>query len=127
MLCWRCQARILFFSGATVWQLICFIAEWSYGKAKRKPGSSNSTSHRALRGLLRFWLRDSLHVSVLYITTAVIGDIPMAVNYVAAIRGWPWHSWWSNAVISSLLLMIAVWRILGRIQRFTQVQSLSPD
>jgi hypothetical protein len=108
-------APILFFLGAAVWQSVCFIAEWF--KAKRKTTNLESEVMQGAQSTLKFWLRDSLRVCVLYMTTCVIGDIPMTLNYVAEVRGWPLHLWWSSAVNSCLLLMVAVWWILERIYR----------
>jgi hypothetical protein len=121
------NAPVLFFLGATAWQLICLIAELFRRKAKRKSKALEPGALQDTQRTLRFWLRDSLLVSVLYITTAVIGDIPMAVNYLAVARGWTWHLWWSNAVFSCLLLMIAICWLLGRIQRFAQMRTATPD
>jgi hypothetical protein len=108
------SAPSLFFLGAAIWQLICLIAESFYGKIKRETKTSNREGWQDTQWTLKFWLRDSLRICVFYVTTGLIGDIPMAVNYLAEIRGWPLHLLWSNAVISCLLLMIAVWWVLER-------------
>src|SRR5277367_4990181 len=82
---------VLFFFCAAVWQLICVVAEWLYRKAKGNTEILELKTFQDTQRTLKFWLRDSWRVCVLYITTSVIGDSPMAVNYVAAIRGWPMH------------------------------------
>lgn len=112
-------APILFLAGAAVWQLVCIVAEWFYRNAKRKPQSLEPESLKDTQRTLRFWLQDSLRVCVLYITACAIGDIPMAVNYLAALRERPLHLWWSSAVSSCLLLTTAVWWILERVHRRT--------
>jgi hypothetical protein len=99
-------APILFFLCSAVWQVICFVAEWFYSKAKRKTENPKPEALQDNQRTLNFWLRDSLRICVLYITTCAVGDIPMAVNYVANVRRWPLHLWWSSAVNSCLLLMI---------------------
>jgi len=110
-------APILFFFGATVWQLICVVSEWFYRKTMRKIQNVDPEALQDAQRTLNFWLRDSLRVSLLYITTCVIGDTPMALNYLATVRGWPLHWWWSGAVSVCLLLMIGEWWILERIRR----------
>jgi hypothetical protein len=114
------QAPVLFFSCAAVWQSVCLIAEWLYSKAKRKAENPQPEGMEDPRRTLEFWLRDSLRVCALYLMTGVIGDIPMAVYYLAAVRGWHLHwSWW-GAADSGLPLMIAAWWILERIDRRTR-------
>jgi len=108
-------APILFLFCSAVWQLVCFVAEWFYRKLKRKTENLKPEAFRDTQKTLNFWMRDLLRVCVLYITTCAIGDIPMAVSYVAAVRRWPLHWSWSSAVSSGLLLMIAAWWILERI------------
>lgn len=110
-------APVLFFSGAAAWQLICFIAEWFNRKVGGQTDPLEPETVQNAQRTLRFWLRNSLRVSVDYITACVIGDTPMAVNYLAAVRGWPLHWWWSSAVGTCLLLTIAVWWILERIHK----------
>jgi hypothetical protein len=108
-------APILFLLGATVWQLAGFVAEWFYGKAKRKTENLKPITLRDTQKTLKFWLRDCLRVCALYVVTCAIGEIPMAVSYLSAVRGWHLHWWWSRALDTSFLLMIAVWWVLERI------------
>jgi hypothetical protein len=110
-------APVLFLFGVAAWQLICFIAGWFNREADRKTESLEPETVQETQRTLKFWLRDSLRVLVVYITACVIGDIPMAVNYVAAVRGWPLHWWWLSAVNTCLLLTVTVWWILERIHR----------
>jgi hypothetical protein len=110
-------APYLFFQGAAVWQLICFLVEWFYRKVNRKTEKLEPGALQAAQRTLKFWLWDSARVCALYITTCLIGDIPMVVKYLASVRGWSLHWWWSSAVESCLLLMIVVWCILDRICR----------
>jgi hypothetical protein len=108
-------APVLFFFGAMVWQFACFLVEWFSRKANRKIENLGPEAIRANQWTVKFWLRDSLRICLLYITTCVIGDVPMLVNYLAAVRGWPLHWWWSSVVDSCLLCMVVVWWILARI------------
>jgi sterol desaturase/sphingolipid hydroxylase (fatty acid hydroxylase superfamily) len=110
-------APLLFFSAATVWQLIGAIAEWFYRKVNRKTEYVEPEELQDVQRTPKFWLRDSLRVCVFYVAACLIGDIPMAVNYLATVRGWPLHWWWSSAVTSCLFLMVTVWWILERIYR----------
>ena len=110
-------APILFLFCAAVWQLICFVAEWFYRKAKRKAKDLEPEALQDTQRTLKFWLRDSLRICVLYITTCLIGDVPVAVSYLAAVRGWPLHWWWLRALNTGVLFMIAPWWILERIYR----------
>jgi hypothetical protein len=108
---------MFFFLGVTVWQSISFAAEWFYREAKRE---TENVGPEALRNdpqrTLRFWLRDSRSIGMVYITSCVIGDLPMAINYLAEVRGTPLHWWWSNAVATCLLLIIGAWWMVRRIQ-----------
>jgi hypothetical protein len=108
-------APILFFFGVALWQLVCFVAEYLYQQRKAKAGNLSSEPWLEEQRTLRFWLRDSLHICSLYVTTCVIGDIPMAVNYFAVVRGWPLHWWWSSAVSVCLLVTVAAWWTLDRV------------
>jgi hypothetical protein len=108
-------APVLFFFGAATWQLLCLVAENLYQQRKSKVGNLSAGAAREEQRTLRFWLRDSLRICLLYFTACVIGDIPMAVNYIAAVRGWHLHWWWSNVVAVCLLVMVAVWWTLDRI------------
>jgi hypothetical protein len=112
-------APVLFFSGAAVWQLICLIAEWSYRAAKRELESAESKESHDIQRTLKFWLRDSVRICALYVATCLIGDIPMAVNYLAGVRGRPFHWWWSSAVGTCAVVMVVVWWILDRTFRTT--------
>ena len=113
-------APVVFFSGAVVWQFVSFVAEWLYRKAKRGAENQQPQALEAQR-TLKSWLRDSLRLCVLYATTCVIGDIPMAVYYLASVRGWHSHwSWW-DAADTGLPLMVAAWWILERIDRRTRM------
>jgi hypothetical protein len=103
-------APVLFFSFATILQLIGAISEWLLRKVNRQP-----TDVPDIRTTLEFWLKDSLRICALYIATCLIGDIPMGVNYLATVRGWPFHWWWSSAVNACLILMVLVHWILNRI------------
>jgi hypothetical protein len=107
-------APVLFFSGAACWQLFCFVTEWLYRLAARKSQSSEAVELQDIQKTSGFWLRDSLRILVLYAAACFIGDIPMVLNYVAAVRKWPMHWWWSSVVDSCLLLMIVVWWLLER-------------
>jgi hypothetical protein len=121
-------APILFFFGAAVWQLVCIIAEFFCRKLKGETENLEPEALQDTQRTLKFWLRDSLRVCVLYIVTCAIGDIPIAVKYLAAVRRWPLHWWWLNAVNFRLLLMIAVWWILERIYRMKPSNPLlTPD
>jgi hypothetical protein len=108
-------APVLFFFGVALWQLVCFVAEYLYQQRKKNAGSLGRAPSLAEQRTMRFWLRDSLRICSLYVTTCLIGDIPMAVNYVAAIRGWPLHWWWSSAVTTCLFVMVAAWWTLDRV------------
>lgn len=110
-------APLLFFAGAAIWQSICAIVAWFHGKTHRTTESLETEASQDIQKTPKFWLRDSLRICVLYITTCVIGDTPMVVNYIAAVRGWSLHLWWSTAVNSCFLLMIAVWWVLQRFRR----------
>jgi sterol desaturase/sphingolipid hydroxylase (fatty acid hydroxylase superfamily) len=100
-----------------VWQLIGAIAEWFYRKVNRKTEYVEPEELQDVQRTPKFWLLDSLRVCVFYVAACLIGDIPMAVNYLATVRGWPLHWWWSSAVTSCLFLMVTVWWILERIYR----------
>src|SRR5215831_5744460 len=109
---------MFFFLGVAVWQSISLAAaEWFHRKAKRE---TENVGPEALRNdpqrTVKFWLRDSRNIGVVYITSCVIGDLPMAVNYLAEVRGMPLHWWWSNAVATCLLLIISAWGMVRRIQ-----------
>lgn len=104
----------MFLLGAAVWQFACFVGGWFYRKLERKTEKLKPKPLQGTQRTPKFWLQDSLCVCALYIATCAIGEIPMAVNYFAAVRGWL-HWWWSNAVTSRLIPMIAVWWILERI------------
>jgi len=108
-------APVLFFFGVALWQLVCFVAEYLYKQGKDKAGNLSAEPSREEQRTVRFWIRDSSRVCFLYLTTCVIGDMPMAVNYFAAVRGWPLHWWWSNVVAVCLLVMVVAWWILDRI------------
>jgi hypothetical protein len=108
-------APVLFFFGAATWQFLCFVAEYSCQRRKNKAGTLSVQPAWEEQRTLRFWLRDSLRIFLLYLTTCVTGDIPMAVNYLAMVRGWHLHWWWSNSVAVCLLVMLAVWWALDRI------------
>jgi len=108
-------APVLFFFGAAMWQLLCLVAEYLYQQRKNKAGNLSAEPEWEEQGTLRFWLRDSSRICLLYLTTCVIGDIPMAVNYIAAVRERHLHWWWSNVVAVCLLVMVAVWWTLDRI------------
>lgn len=110
-------APVLFLFGVMVWQFTCFLVEWFNRKSNRKIKILEPEAMRDNQRTPKFWLRDSLRICLLYITTCVIGDIPMLVNYLAAVRGWPLHWWWSSVVDSCLLCMVVVWWILARIYR----------
>jgi hypothetical protein len=84
-------APLLFFSGATLWQLICVIVEWIYERAKRKPEHVEPKESQDIERAVKFWLQDSLRICALYVATCLIGDIPMAVKYLVAARGLVWH------------------------------------
>lgn len=108
------DAPALFFLGATGWQLMCFVVEWVHIKAGRKPQTRADEALQDNQRTPRFWLRDVSQISVLYITAAAIGDIPMVVRYLAVARGWPIHLWWSTAVEICLPFTIAVWWLAER-------------
>ena len=112
-------APVLFLCGASVWQLICLIAEWSYRAAKRKLETAESIESLDVQRGLTFWLQDSLRICALYVAACLIGDIPMAVKYLAGVRGLPIHWWWSSAVTTCALLMVVVWWILDQTIRQT--------
>ncbi len=107
------RARFVFLRCRLV--AVCFVAEYLSQQRKNKAGNPATGFSWEPQRTLRFWLRDSLRVCLLYLTTCVIGDIPMAVNYFAAVRGWPLHWWWSNAVVICLLVMVAACWTLDRI------------
>jgi hypothetical protein len=107
-------APVLFFSGATAWQLICIIAEWFNRKVGQQTEFLEPEATQNAQRTPTFWLLNSLRVSVDYIAACVIGDVPMAVKYLATARGWPLHWWWSSAVGTCLLFTIAVWWVLDR-------------
>lgn len=108
---------LLFFSGAVVWQLIFSIVELSHGKARSTGSYDPETFPQNAQKTLKFWLRDSLRISLLCAATCAIGDIPMAVNYLADVLGHPLHWWWSSAVSCCLLVMISIWWVLERLQK----------
>lgn len=111
-------APVLFFFCATFWQLVCFVAEYLYQRGKVKTGNLSSETSLGEQRTLRFWLRDSLRICSLYVATCVIGDIPMAVNYFAAIRGWHLHWWWSSTVAVCLVVTLEAWRAFDRVNYF---------
>ena len=104
-----------FSSGLLCGSYVRFVAEYLYQQGKDKAGSLSSEPSPEGQRTVRFWIRDSLRVCFLYVTTCVVGDMPMAVNYFAAVRGWPLHWWWSNVVAVCLLVMVAAWWTLDRI------------
>jgi hypothetical protein len=116
-------APYLFFFGAVVWQLVCCIAEWFDRKTNRRPQDLELKASHDSQRTLKFWLRDSSRIFLLYVTTCLIGNIPTAANYLSEVRGWRLHLWWSNVVGLCLLLMIALWWILERVLRRTEMQS----
>src|SRR5208282_2112726 len=65
-------APVLFLLGAAVWQSICIIAEWLYRRAKRRTKNVEPEALQNTQTTLKFWLRDSLRICMLYITTCVI-------------------------------------------------------
>jgi hypothetical protein len=93
-------APILFFFGSAASQVIWFVAELFCRKVRRKAENPKPEALQDNQRTLNSWLRDSLRVCVLYITTCAIGDIPMALNYVAEVRGWQLHLWRLSAVLS---------------------------
>ena len=95
------------------------IAEWSYRAAKRELESAESKESHDIQRTLKFWLRDSVRICALYVATCLIGDIPMAVKYLAGVRGRPFHWWWSSAVGTCAVVMVVVWWILDRTFRTT--------
>ena len=105
-------APVLFFSGIVLWQLACFVAEYLYRRGKDNVVSESSQEEQKTLG---FWFRDSSRICLLFVSTCVIGDIPMAANYLAVVRGWRWHWWWSNVVGVCLIVMLATWWVLSRI------------
>jgi hypothetical protein len=107
-------APALFFFGVALWQLVCLVIEYLCQQGKGKTGNLSSEPSLEEQRTLRFCLRESLRICSFYVTTCVIGDIPMAVNYFAVVRGWPLHWWWSSAVAVCLFVMAAVRWALDR-------------
>jgi hypothetical protein len=105
-------------------QSICFIAELLYRWAKRDDSYRELEELQHTQRTLKFWLRDSSRICVFYVAAGVIGDIPMGVSYLAAVRGWPLHWWWSSAVTSCLLLMLALAWLLERFPGRTRLRGL---
>jgi hypothetical protein len=101
-------APVLFFFGAAMWQSAFFVAGYFCQQDKRALRTLGSEPSPRSERTLGFWLRDSLRIGLLYVAACVIGDIPLAVKYLAAIRGWPLHWWWSSAVWACLVLTVAV-------------------
>lgn len=111
-------APVLFFSLAVGWQLLRFIVEWCYRKARPKAENPRSEAAGKPRRTLDFWLHDFSCVVALYLMTAAIGDIPMAVYYLSSVRQWHLHwSWWNVADFCVVLMIAASW-ILDRVERW---------
>ena len=111
-------APVLFFFGATLWQLVCFVAEYLCQREKVKAGNFSSETLLERQRTLRFWIRDSLRICSLYVATGIIGDIPMAVNYFAVVRGWHLHWWWSSTVAVCLVVTLVAWWTFDRVKYF---------
>jgi len=127
-------APVLFFFFATIAQLIGAISEGVRRKANRQCAYVEPTDVPDIRATLKFWLKDSLRICALYVATCLIGDIPMGVNYLATVRGWPFHWWWSSVVSACLILMVIVQWLLNRfygkthLDRFGECRRLvAPD
>jgi hypothetical protein len=114
-------APSLFFLFATLAQLIGVIWEWLRRIVNRQATHLEPTYVPDIQATLGFWLKDSVRIGALYVATAFIGDIPMGVNYLAAVRRWPFHLWWSTAVSVCLISMVLVHWLLNRIYANTQL------
>lgn len=120
-------APILFLFLAAVWQLVCFVAEWLYRKARRESVRGELPTSLDIQRSWKFWRRECVRICVLFITTCAVGDIPMAVSYLSNVRRWRLQWGWHSALDACLPLMIAAWWILQRIESYSSGQRVNQE
>ena len=108
-------APYVFLFVVMVWQFIWMVSEELFGLARREFRKRGQEKLPNLERTLRFWLHQSSRICLLYLSICSIGDIPMVLNYLANVRGWPLHWWGSSAGSYCLLLMLLLSWLAGRI------------
>jgi hypothetical protein len=109
-------APILFFLFAAVAESLLVVIECVRRAVSRQSSRAASAEKSTVMSIS--WLRDSLRISGIYLLACLIGDIPMAVNYLASHRAWSFHWWWSNAVFACLALALLAYLALSRLFPF---------
>jgi hypothetical protein len=118
------DAPTMFLVGATVWQFLCLTTEWLYLTTNKQALSKTLPPLGGDERALRFWLRDLLRISVIYVVVCILGDAPTLVRYVTVVNRWPLYFRGIDAVNASLVLTIVLWVLFDRRSR-SRISSMS--